>query len=606
MRRILRALVCAVAVAAASVALAACSGSAATAQVGADRIAPAGLQDFGFDSLDVDYTLSRADDGTSRMTVVETFVAVFPASDQNHGMQRLIPDTYNGSPLFPKLVSITDGAGNPRPSETDSEDGTYAMTSRDPDFVHGPQTYVFTYTLENVTYSFADTGADEFYWDVNGVEWGQTFGRVTGRLHVAADLASTLTGAASCYVGYQGSSQSCEIAQDAAPDDGAIVEASAGPVYPYQTVTMAVAFEKGTFVPFDSSYLASPWGWLQGAAGLAVLAALVSAIVVRVRRLSDAPGRPTIIAEYTPPPGVDALESAVLLGKNAKAIPAEVLEQAVVGSIRIVEGGRSWFGRVKLVAELLDPSRADGDGRMLLAGLFGMMSPGATFEFGRTDARFSAAAQSILKAATTELARRGLRREVGARTRARPVLLALFAAILVWVLGFFALGAGVMPLIPIVLMVLSVPVLVIVCGIVSRTPLTAAGAEVRDHLEGLKVFIEWAEADRIRMLQSPSGAERVRIDTTDPRQMLKLYEVLLPFAVVFGQEKQWAQQLAVLYGPDATPYWYAGTYGFNASSFSDGISSLSAVASSSSSTSGGSSGGGSSGGGGGGGGGGGV
>jgi hypothetical protein len=150
-----------------------------------------------------------------------------------------------------------------------------------------------------------------------------------------------------------------------------------------------------------------------------------------------------------------------------------------------------------------------------------------------------------------------------------------------------------------------------VITLVTRTPLTAKGAETRDHLEGLKVFIEWAEADRIRMLQSPRGAERqgigvVGIDTHDPRQMLKLYEVLLPYAVVFGQEKEWAEQLAVLYGADGSPGWYTGSSGFNAAAFSSGIGSLSSSASSSSSTSGGSSGGGSAGGGGGGGGGGGV
>ncbi len=616
MGRILRALVCVAAAAAASVALVAGSSSAASAQAGASSIVSAGLQgasgivsaglqDFRFDSLDVDYTLTRAPDGTSRLTVVETFVAVFPKFDQNHGMQRRIPDTYNGAPLFPRLVSITDGTGSTRPSETTADSGTFTMTSRDQGFVHGPQTYVFTYTLENVTGSFADTNADEFYWDVNGVDWAQTFGKVTARLHVAPELTAALTGAASCYVGYQGSTQTCDIASSAGTDGGAVIQASAGPVSPNQTVTLAVGFAKGTFTPFDNSYFASPWGWLQGAAALVVLAALIIAIVVRVRRLSDEPGRPTIIAEYTPPPRVDALQSAVLLGRNAKGIPAEVLEQAVVGSIRIVEGDPSWRGRVTLVAELVDPSRADGDGRMLLAGLFETMAPGATFEFGRSDARFSAAAQSMLKAASAELSRRGLRRNVRGATRALPVLLALGATVLVWVLGFVALGSGVMPLVPLVLMVLSAPVTFIAGGILARKPLTAAGAAVRDHLEGLRVFIEWAEADRIRMLQSPAGAERVRIDTTDARQMLRLYEVLLPFAVVFGQEKQWAQQLAVLYGPDATPYWYAGASGFNASSFSDGISSLSAVASSSS-TSGGSGGGGSAGGGGGGGGGGGV
>lgn len=576
------------------------SSSDGTAAVSTD------VNDFSFDSMDVQYTLGRADDGTSTLLVEETFVARFPDYDQNRGMRRSIPDSYLGAPLNPELVSITDGLGNPRESETGSEDGYFTMTSRADDYVRGAQTYVFTYTLHNVARFFEDTGVDEFYWDVNGTEWQQDFGRVSVHLVVPADLADSLVGAQSCYVGYQGSGDMCGIFVDAAPDGGATFEAGASPVYAYQTVTIAVAFEKGTFAPFDSSYLASPWGWLNGVAGLGVLAALVFGIVTRARHLRDEPGRPTIIAEYTPPPGVDALESAVLLGKTTKAIPAEVLEQAVVGSIRIVEGERKFFGGVKLKAQLIDPTRADGDGKLLLAGLFPLLEPGTEYEFGNTDTRFSAAAQNILKLANVELARRGLRRDVSARVRAWPVLASIGAGALVFLTAMFAFAASVDPLIPILLIVASGLVLFIVIGLVSRKPLTAAGAEVRDHLAGLKEFIEWAEADRIRMLQSPMGAERVRIDPNDPAQMLKLYEVLLPYAVVFGQEKQWAEHLAVLYGPDNSPAWYVGSHGFNAGSFSSGISSLSASSASSSSTSGGSSGGGSSGGGGGGGGGGGV
>ena len=138
-----------------------------------------------------------------------------------------------------------------------------------------------------------------------------------------------------------------------------------------------------------------------------------------------------------------------------------------------------------------------------------------------------------------------------------------------------------------------------------RTPLSPEGAEVRDHLRGLQMFMNWAEADRIRMLQSPEGAERRPIDPSDNRQVLHLYEDLLPFAVIFGIEERWAKDLAVRYG-DTSPGWYHGVGAFNAASFSSSMSSLSTSTSSSSSSSGGSSGGGSAGGGGGGGGGGGV
>ena len=72
----------------------------------------------------------RVDDGTSVLTVVERFVAVFPDVDQNRGMQRRIPDSYLGAPLHPQLVSITDGDGARRESEVESVDDYYVMTSR--------------------------------------------------------------------------------------------------------------------------------------------------------------------------------------------------------------------------------------------------------------------------------------------------------------------------------------------------------------------------------------------------------------------------------------------------------------------------------------------
>ncbi|MDL9978886.1 DUF2207 domain-containing protein [Microbacterium candidum] len=570
----------------------------------APGIVTAGVDDFTFASMDVQYTLGRAADGTSTLTVVETFVADFPQTDQNHGMRRIVPESYNGQPTFPTLVSITDGSGNPRESETDSSDGWYTMTSRSDQFVHGPQTYVFTYTMRNVTWFFADTGDDEFYWNVNGLVWPQPFGRVSATVHMDAALAAALNGQQSCYHGAQGSTQQCDIVVDKT-SNGATASAAISDVPPYQTMTIAIGFAKGTFVPFDSSPLASGWGWGQLVAGLGALAALVIAIVARSRRLRDDPGRPTIIAECGPPAGFDAALSAALLQLSTKVVPAEILEQAVAGSIRIVEAEHGLFGKVRLQAELVDAARADEDGRMLLDAMF---RDGDTYVFGKQDSRFASAAKAVASWAADQLTARGFRKAVPRRVRAVPMLLALAATVLVFLLGFIAIGAGVAPLVPILSMIVAVLATVVTGVLIARKPLTGAGAEARDHLRGLKVFIEWAEADRIRMLQSPRGAERVPVDVNDPRQMLELYEKLLPYAVLFGQERQWAKQLAVLYTTTGAtgPYWYVGTHGFDASSFSSQLGALSAAAASSSSTSGGSSGGGSAGGGGGGGGGGGV
>jgi uncharacterized membrane protein YgcG len=158
-------------------------------------------------------------------------------------------------------------------------------------------------------------------------------------------------------------------------------------------------------------------------------------------------------------------------------------------------------------------------------------------------------------------------------------------------------------------------------GVAGRRPvLTDAGAEQRDYLLGMRDYLQLAEADRLRMLQSPEGADRV--DVGNHVDLVKLYEKLLPFAVLWGIEDEWSKVLAIHYEAESTsPSWYVSQNAFNSSLFASSLVGLSTavaatatpvVTSSSSSWSGssggsfsgGSSGGGFSGGGGGGGGGG--
>lgn len=575
---------------------------------GTGSIAPAAadVSDFVFDSMRAQYTLSVAEDGTASMRVVETFVAVFPQIDQNRGMQRAIPQRYQGLPTWPEATSVTDEDGNPRPMETDSDDGYLIVTSRADEYLRGRQTFVFTYDVHNVTRPFKDTGVDELYWDVNGTGWSQPFGRVDVQLVVPAELATEMTGDGACYWGDFGDTTTCELVTEPGAGTDTLVSASVPDLGPGQTVTIAVAFQAGTFATFDTSFLASVWGWLQVVAA-ALLAGLVGVVLwLRTRLLADEPGRGVVIAEYTPPEGVDALLASVLLGRSSKGIPAEILEQAVLGSIRVIQPERTGWSRPKPVVELVDPSEADANGRVLLRGLFRDLAPGSTYSFGRRDQRVSTAAQRILRAARKDIAARGWRRMVSPGIRIWPVALAFLLAITTAVLGAVAIINGTHALAPVLLLLAGIMSIFVVVALVSHKPLSASGAEVRDRLLGLRVFIEWAEADRIRMLQSPEGAERVPIDTNNPRQMLHLYESLLPYAVVFGQEKQWAQQLATMYGEGHTPNWYSGSGPFTATAFASGLSQLSTSSASSSSSSGGSSGSGSAGGGGGGGGGGGV
>jgi uncharacterized membrane protein YgcG len=151
--------------------------------------------------------------------------------------------------------------------------------------------------------------------------------------------------------------------------------------------------------------------------------------------------------------------------------------------------------------------------------------------------------------------------------------------------------------------------LLIILVAVNLRPLTEKGVAMRDYLKGLEMYMKLAEAERIRTMQSPEGAAKLPgLDVTDTKQLVKLYERLLPYAIVFGIEKAWAEQFAALY--QEPPEWYGGNWqSFNAGVFAASLGSFTTStsntfsppnSSSSSGFSGGSSGGGGGGGGGGG------
>lgn len=566
--------------------------------------AAADTDDFEFESLHTEFDLTRDDDGAGVATVTETFVAVFPPA-QNRGFIRAIPEGNLGAPLHPTVESVTDETGAERIWEVDSESGYLEVTAGDPDgdYVEGRQTYVFTYTLDNVGRAM-ENGLDEFYWDINGTEWLQPFGAVSASVTVDAALAPQLTGDVRCYIGPDG--EECGIASDEQSDGAVRFETDPVPAAPEESASIAIGFEAGTFTPFDRSFAASPFGWAQAGAAIAGIIVLAAAVLIRRRRLRDEPGRPTIVAEYAPPAGVDAMTAASIRSKGGVAIPATILELAVGGVIRIIEPQSGGSGKPKLSAELVDPGRADGNGLRILTAMFGDdPSAGAVFPFGEADDGFAKKTHEAMTAVDKQ-AKKAYRLPVPSGRLTALVIAGFILGLTNIVFGAVAIDAFVYPLVPIILMVVGVGCLVGTLLLVLKRPFNAAGAEVRDHLKGLELFITVAEEDRIRTLQSPSGAERRRVDVNDPRAMLQLYERLLPYAVIFGKEKDWAGELATRYA-DEQPTWWAGSTAFNAAVLASNVSSLSSsvmtTTTSTASSSGGSTGGGFGGGGGGGGGG---
>jgi hypothetical protein len=211
-----------------------------------------------------------------------------------------------------------------------------------------------------------------------------------------------------------------------------------------------------------------------------------------------------IITQYTRPPFMSLVAAAELLGAGKQAVAAQVVDLAVRRVISISRaagaGRRSGF-----VLTLIRNVANEGlDEQAFLATLFG---PGAAIG---SAIRLLPGRNRELGAALREPHRYAVGRLVVAGL-ARETNLAL-KLLMPW----------------------------------RRQPVapTERAYPIVDHLWGVRDYIKLAEKDRFAMLQSPEGAERTRLNALD---VLRLNEKLLPFAVLFGLEKQWMKELDLQY-----------------------------------------------------------
>ena len=199
-------------------------GAAAHAAVQAD------VDDFSYASWDAIFEVGLDDDGRARMHVTETLVARFPDYDQNRGIVRGLPTSYEGADLGTRVLSVKDAEGAAVPYETDGEDGLLFVLTGDDDYVQGLTTYVIEYEMRDVIQAAdASRGArgeregtarvDEFYWDLLPLDSTQPIERFRADVVFDPAMSDRLTGSASCYTGFSGSTAECPV-QGPAVDGG--------------------------------------------------------------------------------------------------------------------------------------------------------------------------------------------------------------------------------------------------------------------------------------------------------------------------------------------------------------------------------------------------
>lgn len=558
----------------------------------------AGLNNFTITNFKIDYSLSRDDTGRSVLKTTETITADFPQRNTNHGLERAIPTKYDGHPVRLSIDAVTDVSGKSLPYSRSDSSGNAVLRIGDADrYVYGQQTYVISYTRHDVTKTYADTGKDEFYWDTNGTQWQVPIQQLSVTLRLD-DATAQAYRQGVCYSGAQGASDTCELARDSAT-----LTVQAVSLAPGENVTLALGFAPQTFTAYEPSAIEKfiqQYAWIWVLLLIVTSIGSIALIIIMSIRWYHASNRKrdmgAVVAEYLPP-SYSVLTTARVAGGTGSVLAAQLIDLAVRHYVRIYETKpKTTFRvaqyRIELMKAIDDLSTEE---QALLRIFFPNATTGETFDMKKLarSVSYGRSLQLVVGSKYEDIYE--LRAKVPAASKSfrRVAWVALVIAILT--LSPFLFTAS----------------MVVFILAATLKPLTDAGLALRRYALGLKLYIGVAEKDRLAMLQSPEGAEKTGVTLNDGQsaELVKLYERVLPYAVLFRQETEWSKQLGEYYeSTQQQPGWYSGTDVFSAAMLGSAIQSFSSAAtpytSSSSSSSGGSSGGGFSGGGGGGGGGG--
>ncbi|MFV0406260.1 MAG: DUF2207 domain-containing protein [Propioniciclava sp.] len=486
-------------------------------------------------SFSADYRLERTASGQSRMVVTEKITVTF-SGRENHGIYRVLPTSYRGRSTSLHSLTVTQGTEDARTLITPGWTSTRVRIGSANRSVKGTVSYRISYVYDGVIQNFG--GGQELYWDVNGTGWAESFGRVQATLTVPADLAGSLTGSAACYAGGYGGTDTCTITRT---DAGEAVRftTEAVPVGAQQTQTFAVGFLPGT-VATEGLSTPAVQALLVGVGGALLTAVLALILAVRAatrrrRWMGYDPG----VVQFTPREDLPPMLAASLIGAPGRGLTAELLRAASEGWVELRGGGSAG---APLTATVMDwPEEWSAASRRALRTVF----PRRT---GEEDVQRQLAGLSRREVAELRvLAQRdGLMwlPDVGYRSQQL-----LFASVL---LPGGSVAIGILAALPFWWIVVPLGVtglsLAVLYGLLMRWySLGSRGEAAYRYLNGLRMFLEASEVDRMQMVQGEDTSER-----RGPEQMIPIFEKLLPYAVALGLEHSWQRAVGTELLPQLT------------------------------------------------------
>lgn len=299
---------------------------------------------------------------------------------------------------------------------------------------------------------------------------------------------------------------------------------------------------------------------------LVVSVALVPAIVilafgVAVRLVSRQPAVSPVV-QYLPDRASTVLRDALLADADRRAVPAALIDLAVRRKIRLVADA-SAGDRAPIGVVIVPGARFTPEEYAVLEALVGPDHvPGRLRRFSAERRALGLRIKALLRFTEDSLAREGL---VATRRISWPgttlTVLAYLGMLSEAVLIVFTLVANDWLALCVTLVATTATILTVIITPASWRKYLPAARPKREHLDGLRQYLRAVETDRLRELQSPRGAQFVpeaadgapaaasaaggelNAPGGDALVRFHLHERLLPYAVVFGVEREWAAKL---------------------------------------------------------------
>lgn len=472
------------------------------------------------------------------INVVETISYDF-GEDERHGIYRDITVFYKarGGNYELRLsdISVVDENENPYNFTTSHSGDYFQIKIGDADkLISGVHTYVIRYTVNRAINYFDDH--DELYWNSTGNEWQVPIkeARTTVTLPrplPEADVQKT------CFFGSYASTEIC--------DSGLISSAALGrPVFdlffeasdlgPGEGLTVVVGVPAGTIQ--KPSRAETIWEIIRDN-GILFLPLIVFFWLYRRWKKygKDEKGRGTIIAEYEAPDKMTPAEVGTLYDNRADKhdVSAEIIYLATRGYLKIKrdESG-SVFKSVDYIFTKLKPAD-DLDKEIDKDIMKGLFKSGDEVKLSDLKYKFASVMQGVVNGLYKNLTSAGYFKNNPLMTKVKYLASGFLLFFLTFFVGAFFGLFGVLAFI------LSA---IIFCVFAFIMPaLTKKGAETKEKILGLKLYMTVAEEARIKFHNAPEK---------NPEQ----FEKLLPYAMVMKVEKEWAKQFEGIY--NVKPSWY--------------------------------------------------